>query len=69
VGKGKLSGAVEMITPKEFNDRMKWYFEEINIEKAHEDADKLIISLLKQPKFREYREGIEIFENMQKWYS
>lgn len=62
-----------MITPAEFEDKMKdmeyrlknrveGYYEE----EAHIDADNLMCKVLKD---LGYEKGVEIFERMPKWYS
>ena len=52
-----------MFSPLEFKEKMKEIakFEE----EGHRPADKLMCEVLKELGFKE---GIEIFENMDKWY-
>lgn len=55
-----------MITPAEFEDRMKEISVNKYIEDKHIDADKLMCKVLKD---LGYVKGVEIFERMEKWYS
>lgn len=58
-----------MITPAEFEDRMKYYanhVEEIGEEMIHVKADELMCAVLRD---LGYVKGVEIFEQMPKWYS
>lgn len=55
-----------MITPAEFEDRMKEINANKYIEDRHIDADKLMCAVLRD---LGYSKGVEIFERMEKWYS
>lgn len=62
-----------MITPAEFEDRMREIstkvtdaFVDYHEEEAHIDADELMCNVLKD---LGYTKGVEIFEQMPKWYS
>ena len=62
-----------MITPAEFEDRMREFstkvtnaFVDYHEEEAHSDADDLMCAVLRD---LGYSKGVEIFERMPKWYS
>ena len=56
----------KVMTPKEFEEKMKEISERDDIEVRHSSGDilmaKVLISL-------GYEAGVEIFENMEKWYA
>jgi hypothetical protein len=53
------------MTPEEFKERMEKCRSE-DIEAGHGYADDLMCELLRS---LGYGEGIEVFENMEKWYA
>ena len=56
------------MTPEEFADRMRQIAEDLwnDTEGRHAMADELMCELLEA---MGYEEGIEIFDDMEKWYS
>ncbi len=54
------------MTPEEFEVKMAQIFDEGDTEEAHENADALMCEVLKS---LGYGEGVEIFEEMPKWYA
>lgn len=66
-----MSKAVILVTPDEFAERMKRIAENennifIDQEDSHRAADDLMCELLYD---LGYKKGIEIFEDMPKWYA
>jgi len=55
-----------MITPEEFAQRMRDIARMGDEESAHSQADDLLCEVLKQ---HGYGVGVEIFQNMPKWYA
>lgn len=56
----------DIMTPKEFAEKMKALSEKYDEEEFHIAADRLIGDLLTS---MGYGEGIEVFEKTPKWYS
>ena len=54
------------LTPEYFEREMKKISENFNTEQAHIEADSLMCAVLEALGFKA---GIEIFRNMEKWYS
>lgn len=52
--------------PEEFAARMREISKNGDFEVAHVDADDLMCLVLTQ---LGYEEGVEVFENMEKWYA
>lgn len=55
-----------MITPAEFEDEMRKLSNDFDQEHKHRKADELMCEILNQ---FGYSVGVEIFNNMNKWYS
>lgn len=55
-----------MITPREFADQMKEFAKGGDLEVTHGMADDLMCKVLYR---LGYGEGVEIFEEMDKWYA
>ena len=54
------------MTPEEFKERMELCSLDRDTEYGHITADELMCDVLKE---LGYSEGVEIFENMHKWYA
>lgn len=54
------------MTPEEFCEKMKEFAGEYDKECAHIDADALMCDVLEQ---FGYKDGVEVFKNMPRWYS
>ena len=55
-----------MITPREFENRMKAIADIKDLERRHVEADDLMCEVLDQ---QSYAAGVEIFKKMELWYS
>lgn len=55
-----------MITPAEFEDRMQFIKRNCDPEGGHAMADDLMCAVLRD---LGYTKGVEIFEQLDKWYS
>lgn len=56
----------QLLTPKDFADKMRELDQNDNVETKHILADNLIIKLLVQ---LGYQDGAKVFQDMAKWYS
>ena len=54
------------MTPEEFKEKMILLNDDRDIEYSHIKADELMCDILRE---LGYSEGVEIFENMHKWYA
>ena len=54
------------MTPEEFKEKMKNIWDKYDEEDGHDLADRLMCDVLRQ---LGYGEGVEIFEEADKWYS
>lgn len=57
---------IEILSPKEFAEKMNEAAKQEDIEYAHIEMDNLMAELLRSIG---YQDGIDIFEDAEKWYA